>query len=104
MAVDALVTQGVSKTQLDNSMAAANSYTDARFSALNDSFESLRSDVNGQMRRQDRRISRQGAMGAAMLNMATSAAGIHTQNRVGAGVGFQNGQAALSLELSACDQ
>ncbi|KFA41047.1 surface-exposed outer membrane protein [Xylella fastidiosa] len=97
MAVDALVTQGVSKTQLDNSMAAANSYTDARFSALNDSFESLRSDVNGQMRRQDRRISRQGAMGAAMLNMATSAAGIHTQNRVGAGVGFQNGQAALSL-------
>ncbi|MFN1123101.1 beta strand repeat-containing protein [Xylella fastidiosa] len=97
MAVGALVTQGVSKTQLDNSMAAANSYTDARFSALNDSFESLRSDVNGQMRRQDRRISRQGAMGAAMLNMATSAAGIHTQNRVGAGVGFQNGQAALSL-------
>ncbi|AAF84325.1 YadA-like family protein [Xylella fastidiosa] len=97
MAAGMLATDGVSKTQLDNSMAAANSYTDARFSALNDSFESLRSDVNGQMRRQDRRISRQGAMGAAMLNMATSAAGIHTQNRVGAGVGFQNGQAALSL-------
>ncbi|WP_196484592.1 YadA-like family protein, partial [Xylella fastidiosa] len=97
MAAGMLATDGVSKTQLDNSMAAANSYTDARFSALNDSFESLRSDVNGQMRRQDRRISRQGAMGAAMLNMATSAAGIHTPNRVGAGVGFQNGQAALSL-------
>ncbi|HHW4682947.1 MAG TPA: YadA-like family protein, partial [Xylella sp.] len=88
---------GVDKVQLDSGIAAANGYTDARFSALNDSFESLRSDLNGQIHRQDRRLNRQGAMSAAMLNMATSAAGIHTQNRVGAGVGFQNGQAALSI-------
>ena len=45
----------------------------------------------------DRRIDRQGAMGAAMLNMATSAAGIRTQNRVGVGVGFQGGESALSV-------
>ena len=29
--------------------------------------------------------------------MATSAAGIRTQNRVGVGVGFQNGESALSV-------
>jgi autotransporter adhesin len=32
-----------------------------------------------------------------MLNMATSAAGIHTENRVGVGVGFQGGENALSV-------
>jgi autotransporter adhesin len=32
-----------------------------------------------------------------MLNMATSAAGIRTQNRLGVGVGFQNGESALSI-------
>ena len=36
-------------------------------------------------------------MNAAMLNMASSAAGINTTNRVGVGVGFQAGEAALSL-------
>src|SRR3546814_11464359 len=36
-------------------------------------------------------------MGAAMLNMATSAAGIRTQNRVGVGVGYQSGATALSI-------
>ena len=45
----------------------------------------------------DRRIDRQGAMGAAMLNMATSAAGIRTQNRLGVGLGFQNRESALSI-------
>ncbi|NBI36704.1 hypothetical protein FUT69_05845, partial [Xylella taiwanensis] len=97
MAAATLPTDGVNKAQLDSGISAANSYTDARISALNDSFQSLRGDLNWQMRRQDRRINRQGAMSAAMLNMATSAAGIRTPNRLGAGVGFQNGQSALSI-------
>jgi len=36
-------------------------------------------------------------MNAAMLHMATSAAGVRTPNRVGVGVGFQSGESALSL-------
>ena len=36
-------------------------------------------------------------MSAAMLNMATSAAGVRTENRVGVGVGFQGGESALSV-------
>ncbi|KAG1387271.1 hypothetical protein G6F59_016471 [Rhizopus arrhizus] len=36
-------------------------------------------------------------MSAAMLYMATSAAGIRPQSRVGVGSGFQGGESALSL-------
>jgi len=36
-------------------------------------------------------------MNAAMLNMATSAAGVNQINRLGVGVGFSGGQSALSL-------
>ena len=56
-----------------------------------------RLQIDQRLRHQDRRIDRQGAMSAAMLNMATSAAGVRTQNRVGVGVGFQGGESALSL-------
>src|SRR3546814_5859237 len=54
-------------------------------------------EIDHRLAEQDRRIDKQGAMGAAMLNMATSAAGIRTQNRVGVGVGFQGGESALSV-------
>ncbi|WP_045761342.1 YadA family autotransporter adhesin, partial [Xanthomonas albilineans] len=90
-------TDAVNKSQLDYGMASAKSYTDARFATMADSFDMLRGDVDARLRDQDRRIDRQGAMSAAMLNMSTSAAGIRTQNRLGAGVGFQNGQSALSV-------
>ena len=50
-----------------------------------------------QLAQHDHRIDQQGAMSAAMLNMATSASGLNTQNRLGVGVGVQNGAAALSI-------
>jgi autotransporter adhesin len=105
-------TDAVNKAQLDTGVAdakaytdttatqtltTANAYTDSKISALNDAFTDLQGQVDHRFREQDRRIDRQGAMGAAMLNMATSAAGIRTQNRVGVGVGFQNGESALSV-------
>lgn len=90
-------TDAVNKRQLDQGVASANSYTDAKMGALNDSFEGLRGEVDGRLRNMDRRIDRQGAMSAAMLNMATSAAGVRTDNRVGVGVGFQGGESALSV-------
>ncbi|WP_242112340.1 YadA family autotransporter adhesin, partial [Luteimonas aquatica] len=94
-------TDAVNKRQMDASatktLSSANAYTDSKFMALEDSFDVLKDDMNRRLRDQDRRIDRQGAMSAAMLNMATSAAGIRTENRVGVGVGFQGGQSALSI-------
>ena len=78
-------------------LARANAYTDARFAAWNDDFTRFQGDVERRFRAQDRRMDRQGAMSAAMLNMATSAAGIHTDNRIGVGLGFQGGERALSV-------
>lgn len=90
-------TDAVNKRQLDRGVASANGYTDARVNALSDSFEVFQGNVDQRLRKQDQRIDRQGAMSAAMMNMAVSAAGIHTPNRVGVGVGFQGGESALSL-------
>ncbi|WP_293706587.1 ESPR-type extended signal peptide-containing protein [Stenotrophomonas sp. UBA7606] len=90
-------TDAVNKAQLDQGVMSANRYADGKFAGLNDSFDLLRSDVNKELRHMDRRIDRQGAMSAAMLNMAVSAAGVRTDNRVGVGVGFQGGESALSL-------
>ncbi len=90
-------TDAVNKGQLDGGIATANSYTDSRYSAMADSFESYQGDIEDRLRRQNRRLDRQGAMSSAMLNMSASVAGIASQNRVGAGVGFQNGESALSV-------
>ncbi len=90
-------TDAVNKGQLDRGVVSANGYTDARVNALSDSFDVFRNNVGEELHRQDRRIDRQGAMSAAMMNMAMSAAGIHTQNRAAVGVGFQGGESAMSL-------
>lgn len=90
-------TDAVNKRQLDRGVATANTYTDTRFQGLSDSFDVFKGEVDGRLKNMDRRIDRQGAMSSAMLNMATSTAGVHTDNRVGVGVGFQGGESALSL-------
>jgi len=97
VAAGTTATDAVNKGQLDRGMATANSYTDSRVKAVADSFDVFKGEIDGRLRHMDRRIDRQGAMSAAMLNMATSAAGIRTQNRVGVGIGFQGGESALSL-------
>jgi hypothetical protein len=48
--------------------------------------------------KQDERIDRQGAMSAAMMNMAINAAGSRSpRGRVSVGAGWQNGENALSV-------
>src|SRR5690606_38217346 len=86
---------GQVNTAAAQTLSSANAYTDQQFAVWNDNFEAFRGDVERRFHDVDRRLDRQGAMGAAMLNMATSAAGIRTQNRVGVGVGFQGGESAL---------
>ncbi|RYZ72309.1 MAG: hypothetical protein EOP91_08500, partial [Lysobacteraceae bacterium] len=84
-------------TTATQTLTSANAYTDARFAAMDDNFENFRSETDRRFLDQDRRIDRQGAMSSAMLNMATSTAGIRTDNRVGVGIGFQGGEKALSI-------
>src|SRR5690606_6667821 len=69
-------TDAVNKAQLDGGVTRANAYTDQRYSAMADTFQTYQGEVDDRFRRQDKRIDQQGAMSAAMLNMATSAAGI----------------------------
>lgn len=84
--------------QVNAGVNAAKSYTDARFTALNDSFETYRTDVDRRLSSVDRRLDRQGAMSAAMLNMATNAAGTRSERgRIAVGAGFQSGEQALSV-------
>ena len=90
-------TRAYADTTATQAVSSANAYTDQKFAAWGESLDTFRGDVERRFYDTDRRIDRQGAMGAAMLNMATSAAGIRTQNRVGVGVGFQGGESALSV-------
>jgi len=70
----------------------------AALAGLSDTFQDLRDDVNQRFSEQDRRIDRQGAMGSAMLSMAINAGGTASERgRVAVGVGFQNGESALSV-------
>ena len=84
-------------TTATQTLTRANTYTDSRMQAFDDQFTQLQGDVGQRLNQQDHRIDQQGAMSAAMLNMATSAAGLNTQNRMGVGVGFQSGATALSI-------
>ena len=74
---------------------------DALALARDDSFDLLRNDVNARLNAQDKRLDRQGAMGSAMMNMAINAANSRSpRGRVAAGVGWQNGESALSVGYS----
>ncbi|MGH8045246.1 MAG: YadA family autotransporter adhesin, partial [Stenotrophomonas sp.] len=94
-------TDAVNVAQMDaastNTLSRSKTYTDTMVGALSDRFDDYRGQVETRFAEQDRRMDRQGAMSAAMMNMATSAAGINTPNRVAAGVGFQGGETALSV-------
>ena len=86
-------------------LANAQAYTDMRFDELvaapMTAVNNLRGEMNKRFDETDERIDQMGAMNAAMLNMATSAAGVNQVNRLGVGAGFSNGQSALSLGYSA---
>ena len=72
-------TDAVNLRQLDDRFQAAQAYTDARVQAL------------------DERLDRMGAMSAAYAGMALNTAGLGGDNRVGVGMGMQNGRSALSV-------
>jgi autotransporter adhesin len=76
--------------QTQQALQSANSYTDQNMQAIN-------SSMNDQFKQQSKRIDQTGAMAAASTQMALNTAGLKTDNRVGAGIGGQGTQTALSV-------
>jgi autotransporter adhesin len=85
-------------TTATKTLSSAKAYTDSRFSALDDKFQELSDGVGYRLQQQDRRIDRMGAMSSAMMSMSMNAAGTRSpRGRIAAGVGWQNGESALSV-------
>ncbi|HJU26760.1 MAG TPA: YadA C-terminal domain-containing protein, partial [Rhodanobacteraceae bacterium] len=76
---------------------SAKAYTDQAVSGVQTQLDSFEQQTNARFHEQDRRIDRISAMSTAMVQMAASAAGIDTDNRVGVGYGNTSGQSALSV-------
>ncbi len=72
-------TDAVNVQQMEDRFKAEREYTDRRFTQL------------------DRRLDRMGAISAAYAGMAINTAGLSGDNRIGAGVGAQNGRSALAV-------
>ena len=101
VAAGAADTDAVNLSQLQTAKTSAietsKTYTDTRFASLNDSFQSYVQESGQRFKEIDERFDRQGAMSAAMLNMATSTSGLQGKNRIGVGAGFQGSEQAVSL-------
>ena len=79
-------------------LTSAKGYTDTRVNALSDDFNAFKSNVNTEFQMQDRRISRVGAMGAAMVQAGINSVGSKSAHgRLSIGAGFQGGQNAWAI-------
>ena len=80
-----------------DTLNSAKNYTDARFADLENTFKDYSLQTERRFQEVDKRFDRQGAMSAAMMNMATSTSGLRGQNRVGVGAGFQGQEQAVAV-------
>src|SRR3546814_2967092 len=83
---------GYTDTVAVQTLDAANTYTDAVFAQFNSELDTIREDVDRRFRDQDRRIDKLAAMSGAYAGMAMNTAGLAGANRIGVGVGGQNGE------------
>jgi autotransporter adhesin len=82
-------------------VAAGTQRTDAaNWGQVQDAVNDVRDWANQKFTQIDKRINRMGAMSAAYGQMAFSAQGLETKNRLGVGVGSQGGQSALAVGYS----
>jgi autotransporter adhesin len=81
-----------------SNVAAGTRPTDAvNVQQMNDRFEAEREYTDGRFNQLDKRLDRMGAISAAYAGMAINTAGLSGDNRIGAGVGSQNGRTALAV-------
>ena len=82
-------------------VAAGTQRTDAaNWGQVQDAVNGVKDWANQKFQQVDRRINRMGAMSAAYGQMAFSAQGLETKNRMGVGVGTQGGQSAIAVGYS----
>ena len=93
---DAVNVAQMKQTNSDT-LTSAKSYTDTRINTLESSFQDYSTQVNRRLHEVDKRFDRQGAMSAAMMNMALSTSGLQGRNRIGVGSGFQGDEQAVAV-------
>lgn len=93
-------TVGQMNTQVSEAIQTANNYTDSKFTALSQTLDDFKGEVNQRFQQQDVKINRVGAMSAAMSQMSFSTQGINSPNRLGVGVGTQGGKSAIAVGYS----
>lgn len=76
----------VDTAELEKMLARANEYTDGAIS-----------NFERRLDKMDKRFNRMAAMSSAQTAMAMNAAGLATYNRLGAGVGYSEGESAMAV-------
>ncbi|TIL16289.1 ESPR-type extended signal peptide-containing protein [Stenotrophomonas maltophilia] len=76
----------VDTAELEKMLARANEYTDGAISTFERRLDKM-----------DRRFKRMAAMSSAQTTMAMNTAGLATYNRLGAGVGYSEGESAMAV-------
>ncbi|MCF7752614.1 YadA-like family protein [Bacillus subtilis subsp. subtilis] len=79
-------TPQVDTAELEKMLARANEYTDNAVSGIERRLEKM-----------DKRFNRMAAMNSAQSAMAMNTAGLATYNRLGAGVGYSDGESAMAV-------
>lgn len=79
-------TPQVDTAELEKMLARANEYSDG-----------ISREVDRRLDKMDRRFNRMAAMSSAQSAMAMNTAGLNTYNRLGAGVGYSEGESAMAV-------
>ncbi|WP_447906251.1 ESPR-type extended signal peptide-containing protein [Stenotrophomonas sepilia] len=79
-------TPQVDTAELEKMLARANEYTDG-----------ISREVDARLDKMDKRFNRMAAMTSAQSAMAMNTAGLNTYNRLGAGVGYSEGESAMAV-------
>ncbi|EJE6497615.1 YadA-like family protein, partial [Salmonella enterica] len=88
-------------TKTQETLRESKAYTDSRVDDMWRGVEDIAAQVDRRFHETDKRINRQSAMTAAMVQMATNAAGSRSERgRIGAGLGWSSGERALSIGYS----
>ena len=79
-------TPQVDTADLEQMLARANEYSDG-----------ISREVDARLDKMDKRFNRMAAMSSAQSAMAMNTAGLNTYNRLGAGVGYSDGESAMAV-------
>ena len=79
-------TPQVDTAELERMLARANEYSDG-----------ISREVDARLDKMDKRFNRMAAMSSAQSAMAMNTAGLNTYNRLGAGVGYSDGESAMAV-------